>query len=277
VAVRYSLTTVDLTLNFMMNIKLKCLVMTVLLMSAYCDCRATVLYVRFSPQEIIIGAESKRTLETGETVCVCKITRIGDTFVALAGLAEYGDFDPGEFAREAITPSQTLEASRMKFEQLIEQPLVDVLQKVRTKSPARYATFKQGAAVNMIFARFNDVPELAGTALTPRDTRDGSIVLDKRPITLIGNVKRSQRIAVGVSKRVELLLDRPSFWAKGTVAGIQRIIELSVEDNKEAGGPIDIVRITKGAAQWFPQEPVCDTKSRRVNEQPSSCNSSKTN
>jgi hypothetical protein len=120
----------------------------------------------------------------------------------------------------------------------------------------------------MIFAKFTDAPELVATALTPRDTRDGSIVLDERRITLNGNVKRSQRIVVGVSKRAEVLLDKPSFWAKGTVAGIQRILEMSVEDNKEAGGPIDVVRITKGAAQWFPQEPVCDTKSRRSTSNP---------
>ena len=51
-----------------------------LLMSV--ESRATVLYVRFSAREIIIGADSKRTAETGATVCVCKITKIGDTFVA---------------------------------------------------------------------------------------------------------------------------------------------------------------------------------------------------
>ena len=240
-----------------------------LLMSV--ESRSTVLYVRFSAREIIIGADSKRTAETGATVCVCKITKIGDTFVATAGLAEYGEFDPRDFAREALANTHDLVAARTQFEQLIETPLLEVLTKIRSRNPGRYAAFKQGAAVNMIFARFNEMPELVGTALTPRETRSGSITLDKRPITLIGEQKRAQRIFVGISKRAEVLLDRPSFWSNGTVAGVHRILQMSEEDNKETGGPIDIVQLTKGEVQWFPREPTCDARSRRINEQPGSC------
>ena len=186
-----------------------------LLMSS--QTQATVLYVRYTSNEIIIATDSKRTAETGQTVCVCKVSRIGDTFVASAGLAEYGSFDPKEFAREAVQSSNNLPEIRDNFEQLIQQPLIAVLKKLRVRSPARYAVFKQGAAVNMVFVRFGDVPELAATALTPRDTRDGSIVLDSHPITLSGPVKRALRIAVGISRRADAFLDRPSFWAKGTV------------------------------------------------------------
>jgi hypothetical protein len=60
-----------------------------LLAATFNDTKATVLYVRVTPQEIVIGADSKRTAETGATVCVCKITRVDDTFVASAGLAEF--------------------------------------------------------------------------------------------------------------------------------------------------------------------------------------------
>jgi len=245
------------------------LVFLLLLMSF--EARATVLYVRFSNTEIVIGADSKRTAETGATVCVCKITRINDVFVASAGLAEYGDFDPREIAKDALADTHDLVEARDRFQQLIESPLLNVLTKIKNRNPDRYAAFKQGAAVNMIFARFNDIPELVGTALTPRDTRNGSITLDRRPITLIGEQKRSQRIFVGVSKRAEMILDRPSLWANGTVAGVQRILQMSLEDNKEAGGPTDIVQLTKNGVKWSPHEPDCDGKSRR-REQPGSCN-----
>ncbi len=258
-----------------MIVRLNKWALIVLVVATCCDCKATVLYVRFSSREIVIGADSKRTAETGETVCVCKITQIGDTFVASAGLAEYGTFDPMEYAREAIATSQTLVESRTKFEQLIEQPLIDVLKKLRKKNQDRYEAFKRGAAVNMIFVKFTDLPELVATALTPRDGRDGSIMLDKNPITLIGNVKRPKRISVGVSKRAEVLLDQPSFWSGGTVAAVQRVLQISIEDNNEAGNPIDVVQITKGSARWYPREPECNNKGRRINEQPVTCNSSK--
>lgn len=247
----------------------------ILIMVTCYDTKATVLYVRFTANEVVIGTDSKRTAETGDTVCVCKIFRIGDTFVASAGLAEYGAFDPREFAEKAMKGSQTLVEARTRFEQLIEQPLIDVLKKLRTKNRDRYEVFKRGAAINMVFVRFNDQPELVASALTPKDAPDGSIVLDKHPITLIGDVKRAQRIAVGVSNRAKALLDRSSFWAKGAVAGVQHILEISIEDNREAGTPIDIVQLTKGAVRWFPREPECDARSRRVNEKPSTCNSSK--
>ena len=236
---------------------------------------ATVLYVRYTSNEILIATDSKRTAETGQTVCVCKLSRIGDTFVASAGLAEYGSFDPKDFAREAIQSSNKLADIRDKFEQLIQQPLIDVLKKVRTRNPSRYAVFKQGAAVNMVFVRFGDLPELAATALTPRDTKDGSLVLDSHPITLSGPVKRALRIAVGISRRADALLDRPSFWANGTVAGVQHVMQLSIEDNSDTGGPIDLVQLTKGSVRWFPREPQCDERSRRIDEQSPSCNSSK--
>jgi hypothetical protein len=245
-----------------------------LLLATCSDTTATVLYVRVTPQEIVIGADSKRTAETGVTVCVCKITRIDDTFIASAGLAEFGAFDPREIALQAIKDSRTLVEARVKFEQQIEQPLVDVLTKLRARNRERYEAFKKGAAVNMIFARFNDEPELVGSALTPKDEKDGSISLVKNQITLM-DVQKSKRIFVGVSKRTEMILDRPSLWSKGTVAGVQRVLEMSIEDNKEAGGPIDIVQITKGGVRWFPREPECDSRSRRVNDQPSTCNSAR--
>jgi len=257
-----------------MSNKPKLWLLPLLFVVTWSECDATVLYVRFNSHEIVIGADSKRTAETGATICVCKITQIGDTFVASAGLAEYGEFDPREVAKDAIESTNTIVEARTKFEKLIERRLLDVLKKVKNRNPERYAAFKQGAAVNMIFARFNDTPELVGIALTPREDRNGSIVLDKREITLIGELKRSQRIFVGVSKRAEMILDRPSLWAKGTVAGVQTILEMSIEDNKEAGGPIDVVQLTKGAVKWFPREPSCDARSRRIDEQPSSCKSS---
>ena len=236
---------------------------------------ATVLYVRYTSNEIIISTDSKRTAETGQTVCVCKVTKIGDTFIASAGLAEYGSFDPKDFARQAIQSSDKLTEVREKFEQLIQQPLIDILKKVRDRNPSRYGVFKVGAAVNMVFVRFIAGPELAATALTPRDTDDGSIILESHPITLIGPVKRAQRISVGISRRAEVYLDRPSFWAKGTVAGVQRVMQLSIEDNRDAGAPIDLVQLTKGSVRWFPREPRCDERSRRIDEQSASCDSSK--
>ena len=257
-----------------MSTRINRLLFTVLLVLAWDEARATVLYVRFTSTEIVIATDSKRTAETGQTVCVCKLIRFGDTYSASAGLAEYGTFDPKEFAQEAITTSHSLVEARDRFEQLIQQPLIDVLNKVKTRNPARYGVFKRGAAINMVFVRFNDLPELAATALTPRDLKDGSIVLDSHPITLIGNVKRAQRISVGISKRAESFIDRSGFWSKGAVAGVTRILQMSIHDNREAGSPVDLVQLTKGSARWFPREPQCDNKSRRINEQPSSCNSS---
>jgi len=241
----------------------KCIVVALSL--AFCfECHATVLYVRFSSNEIVIGADSKRTAETGDYVYVCKISRVGDTFVAAAGLAEYGAFDPRQFAVEALSNSQSLVEARTEFEQLIEQPLLEVLRKLRVRNRSRYDAFKKGAAVNFIFARFIDRPELVTTALTPKDEVDGSISLVKNRVTLLGPQSRAKRIFVGMSKRAEVQLDRPSFWAKGTVAGVQRLLEISIQDNPEAGGPIDIVQLSKGTARWFPREPECDNKSRRV-------------
>ena len=46
--------------------------------------------------------------------------------------------------------------------------------------------------------------------------------------------------------------DRPSLWSKSTVAGVQ-VLEMSIEDNKEAGGPIDIVQIVKVVFAGFPK------------------------
>jgi len=255
--------------------KLKKYTFIALILAVSVEARGTVLYVRFSSDQIVIATDSKRTAETGQTVCVCKIAQIGDTFIASAGLAEFGDFDPKEFAREAINSSRTLLETRTRFEELIAEPLVDVLNRVRIKHPNRYEIFKQGAAINMIFARFKDQPELVTTAMTPKDGPNGSIILANQHFTLIGPNK-TKRIFVGVSKRVELLLDRPSFWSKGVLAGVQRAMQISIQDKGDAGHPIDIVQLTRGTARWFPHEPRCDERSRRINDQPSTCNSSGT-
>jgi hypothetical protein len=253
--------------------KLKKWMLIVLTVAMAGETKATVLYVRFSSDQIVIATDSKRTAETGQTVCVCKIAQIGDAFIASAGLAEFGEFDPKTFAQEAIETSNTLIEAREKFEQLIAEPLVEVLKRVKIKHPTRYEVFKQGAAINMVFARFKDQPELVTTALIPKDGPNGSIVLSNNHFTLIGP-NRTKRIFVGVSKRVEVQFDRPSFWAKGVIAGVQRLMEVSIADKSDAGAPIDIVQLTKGSVRWYPQEPRCDARSRRVNDQPSTCNSS---
>src|SRR4051812_11001305 len=119
----------------------KCLAV-LLTLAIYFECRATVLYARFTSNEIIIGADSKRTLETGDYVCVCKISQIGDTFVAEAGLAEYGAFDPKQFAVVALSSSQSLVEARTRFEKLIAQPLIEVLGKLKARDRSRYDAFK---------------------------------------------------------------------------------------------------------------------------------------
>jgi hypothetical protein len=244
-----------------------------LILSVSVNANATVLYVRYSSDQIIIATDSKRTAETGQTVCVCKIAQIGDTFIASAGLAEFGEFDPKEFAREAINSSQTLVETRARFEELISDSLIDVLKRIKKKNPDRYDVFKQGAAVNMVFARFKEQPELVTTALIPKDGPNDSIVLTTQHFTLIGQNK-TKRIFVGISKRVEVVLDRPSFWAKGVIAGVHRAMQISIEDKRDAGEPIDIVQLTKGSVRWYPREPQCDARSRRISDQPSTCNSS---
>jgi hypothetical protein len=66
------------------------------------DCNATVLYVRFTSNEIVIATDSKRTATTGETVCVCKISQIGDTFVAEAGLVSVDDSEMMELQQRGV-------------------------------------------------------------------------------------------------------------------------------------------------------------------------------
>ena len=254
--------------------KHRVLLSLILLFTVASQCNSTVLYVRYNVNEIIIGTDSKRTAETGQTVCVCKILQVGDTVIASAGLAEYGAFDPRDYAREAITSTQTLVDARAKFEDLIGDPLIDVLKKLKARNSARYEVFKTGAAINMVFARFTDRPELVTTALIPKDGPRGSITLEKNRFTLLGNETRAKRIFVGVSKRAEAMMDRSGFWAKGTVEGVRHALQVSIEDKSDAGEPIDIVQLTKGSVQWFPRQPQCDEKGRRVNDQQSSCNSS---
>jgi hypothetical protein len=242
----------------------KCAALVALAAVACSHASATVLYVRFSSHEIVIGADSRRTLENGESYSVCKIRRIGDTFVSSAGVAESDIFNPTEIARQAITTSRTLGKAGTKFEQLIEQPLIDVLKVIKGRDRARYEAFKQGAAFNIFFVKFKDQPELIATSFTPIDRQDGSIILDKNTTTLVGGVKGSIPIFVGISKRAESLHARPSLWSKGSVTGVRRVLQISIEDNSESGEPIDIVQITKSSsARWYPREPGCDDKGRR--------------
>jgi hypothetical protein len=89
-----------------MTVRFKSFGVMLLLVLLSANGNATVLYVRVTPQEIVIGADSKRTEETGETVCVCKITKIADTFVASAGLAEFGSLIRRD-CREALNRSES--------------------------------------------------------------------------------------------------------------------------------------------------------------------------
>jgi hypothetical protein len=237
----------------------------------------TVIYVRVSGEKVVIAADSKRVVHkrdgNKESASVCKIHQVGDVVFASAGIVGGTGIalDVGQVARQAMSGKGPLLERAQTFQRLMQAPLIKTLEIVRTRDPAQYRAFSQGAAVQTVFMRVQkQAPVVAVSIIQPVGNANGTIELDSKVSFYSANQQPLEvTLSVGESPRAYDLEDKDKeFWDKGSVAGVRELMKISIADNaREAGEPIDILRFTKDGTTWIQGKPECK-KNKKVENSP---------
>lgn len=240
-----------------------------LLALATSSARATTIVVARTPNEIVIGADSKVTDTFGNDLIkhACKIVQVGNLFIAFEGLEV--DRKTGFNVPEISTRALNFRASGPLTEKIslltgfLVSALLIELSHLKTNEPETYfrkieggqlflrlivAGFEKGKPLVFVrsFRALQYNPGQIGVAVIPDDCLDnceGAVVTR----------------FLGESDAIDGLPEEtPDFWKAGLSEGVRRLIETEIAARSEyVGPPIDIVRITRSGAHWVQRKPEC--------------------
>ena len=193
----------------------------------------------------------------------CKIRKVGDTFFAFAGIAEFypTGFNLADLAATACRSQGTVLEKAAQLENLVKQPL-DKIVKFLYRGNQQNSSIPRDYDIGVVICSIeNGIPVMSARKFIPIFSRSGfdSIYVDR--IDCPGpSVSVNGRILAVLGHREivsQHLRDRTLF-ARGIVAGVRRLVQFEIDANPQAvGPPIDILVIGKTSVQWIERKPEC--------------------
>jgi len=122
---------------------------------------STALAVAWSPDEVVIAADSRRTrgLEDPQVLSACKIRREGRTYWTAAGIHSDSreGHDVGRLVRQAVRREPTFERRVDAVESALVRPLQAALVRLRREAPVLFEADHDGSsALDVVFVAFED-------------------------------------------------------------------------------------------------------------------------
>jgi hypothetical protein len=227
---------------------------------------ATTLVAVWSPEQLLIGADSAVITEAGGFAIqgsACKIVQDQKFYFAFSGLVDEPSikYNAEALAHRAMVEGGTLETRINRFIELTNPQLVAALEQVKRDTPEQYAFLQQGhPALQAIFAQVQDGPATLATvgfSVGPNGT-----VSPSAKVIANGDDGRGPRIIyAGQQSRIrEYLRDHRDWFQDDQAELIRRLIGLEIAGSDgEVGGAIDILRLKPSAAEWVQRKAQCGT------------------
>jgi hypothetical protein len=226
---------------------------------------ATTLVAVWSPEHLLIGADSRVTTMTNLGLPVqgsaCKIAQQGASYFAFAGLVEdlTTQYRADALAHQAFAAGGTLEQRLHQFAQSVREPLVRSLAQLKKDSPDQYASLLQGRpALQAIFGLVEQGPPslgIVGFNLAP----DGSLVQQTQVIAQGDDGRGPRIITAGQQGQIRQYLRDHRDWSQGPHIDLVRtLIELEIAHSTgQVGGPVDMIQLKPNAAEWLQRKAQC--------------------
>ena len=242
-----------------------CTLLVLLSGSAY----ATTIIVARTPNEIVIGADSKVTDAYGNDLNkrACKIRQFGNLFIAIEGLEidRQTGFSVPDIANNALTSKAAMSTSDkvsvlMGF---LVSNLLTELAHLKAHEPQTYFKKIEGGQLflRMVVAGFeNGRPLLFVRSFRALQYNPGQIGVAVIPDDCLDECKGAVVTRfLGESDAIEGLPEETQdFWKAGLSDGVRKLIETEIAARSEyVGPPIDIVRISANGAQWIQRKKEC--------------------
>ena len=218
-----------------------------------------------TPNDIHVAADSRMTSTANpqDYRPYCKIRKVGSTFFAFAGIAEFypTGFNLADISAEACQGPGTVFEKARRLETLVKPPLANIV-KFMYQGPRQNVRIPASYDIGvLICAVEHGIPVMAVRKFVPVFTRSrfDSIFVDRLDCPGRSVPTNGTFLAMLGHREVvrQHLADRQLF-AGGVVSGIRRLVQYEIDANPQAvGPPIDILEIGKTAYRWIGRKPQC--------------------
>jgi hypothetical protein len=233
-----------------------------LLLAVVSVVRATTLIAVWTPERLLLGADSLVFTDApGAAPRGCKIAREGDTYFALSGLIDDtgARYQLAPLTRQAMKLTGSMEDKLMAFRQLVRPGLSRALAGLRKDSPADYQFLLAGhPVVQAIFGEVHAASPLLAVASFQLD--EGGELREYSAVLAQQNDPRGPRIIyAGQQARIrEYLRDHKDWYAGDQVGLVRGLIQREIDgDTGRVGGPVDLLAISAGRAEWISRKAEC--------------------
>ncbi|HEV7747357.1 MAG TPA: hypothetical protein VGO56_20335 [Pyrinomonadaceae bacterium] len=246
----------------------KLIVLLYLVFSASVTHGQTSIVAARGPNEVVIGADSKRKISefepTGRLVGVtstlaCKIQKANGFYFGCSGPC--GELDVTSIIVRASRGPASIQRKVEVLVPLVEDALNNFLQ---NKSPNALRLYvNKPTALQLLFVGIQDrVPLILGVDFHYRKS-DSNVLVQAGEIRTCGATSDAcTHLVIGRTDAISNFSKQKGsmdYLARvKPVVGVERLIQMEIDDEPDdVGPPIDILRITKRGAQWVRRKRQC--------------------
>lgn len=239
----------------------------------YFPASGTTVAIIWTPQEIVVAADSAVLGEQGASSC--KIRQVGNTFFAFEGVAQVNattngkpnaaiSFDVIPWAQRAAKKPGTIADKARDFEGPAKQAFQGVANRTKKNDPVGYKAFflHPHPALQVIFFG-KDPGKSPAYALISfdvwEDAHGEAIVTSERGFCPGKDCGNPDTRILGEGKKADELSKRPGFSTLERTVAVRSLVEAEVQDKPRlVKPPIDVVRLSPLGTMLF-LKPRCDS------------------
>lgn len=223
---------------------------------------ATTIVALWTPDRILMAADSRAIIGTSSSVDTCKIGHSGPTWFAVAGLITdtASGYALGDSLKQALATSAGLTDKVDRLITTVQPKLTTAVAGIENDSPEQFAEFATGRPIlqAVLAETANGRPVMATVAFA----LDGAGAVQPRATLIDGSDARGPRlIYAGQQERIRSWLRVHRDWIDGDYAALVRdLVQLEVDANSPwVGGPVDLVEITAAGVgpHWLEGKSAC--------------------
>ena len=221
---------------------------------------ATTIVALWTPDRILMAADSRALLGTSAFVDTCKIGHTGSTWFAVAGLITdaTSGYALGNSLHQAMSTPAGLSDKVDRLITTVQPQLTTAIAGIQKDSPEQFADFASGRPI--LQAVLADTANGRPVMATISFALDSTGALQPRATLIDGSDARGPRlIYAGQQERIRAWLHAHRGWIDGDNAALVRdLVQLEVDANSPwVGGPVDVVEITAAGPHWLDTKNAC--------------------
>ena len=232
---------------------------------------ATSIVAYWSPMEIVIAADSKRTrvfLKNGKEIVdksdTCKIYQVKKVYLAGSGLVEDQQvgYNSKLLAVQAFSKGNDLLKEVIIFEELIKAQIPAAVNRHKQNNPE---SFKRKFEIDdRVIAQFifagqeKGELKLFGIDFMLAKTTDGTIKIISERTECPGCGSEKKILIAGRKESILQYLARNRLQTQDPIEIVRTFIQIEIAgDSDNVGPPIDIIRIDKSGSKWIQKKIMC--------------------